>query len=154
MVLCLEARLTVRSFLPNLRVSLLSRCMCQALPQKRCKGRQVDGQPLSGMGIFDGSAKQFAILAHPEVDHEREISSGCQRLRVCGVFTQLVSPFPAWHTRDVSPPSSLVVLTPHLLILAYPAQFPLNICSTHAQRRRLLDQLVVEHGRFSGWGQV
>jgi hypothetical protein len=116
-------------FSPVLRISLLSWCIFQALPQKRCKGRNVDGQPLSRVGIFDGSAKQFAILAHPDVYQEREISTGCQRLRVRRVFTQLVSPFPAWQTRAVSPPpfTFLILLTPYVPILAYPAQFSLNI---------------------------
>jgi len=41
--------------------------MFQALSQKRRKGRNVDGQPLSRVSIFDGSAKQFAIIAHPDV---------------------------------------------------------------------------------------
>ncbi len=68
----------------------MSRCVCQALPEKGCKGRNVDGQPLSGVGIFDGSAYKFASVAHPDVYHEREISTGYQRLRVCGVFTHLV----------------------------------------------------------------
>jgi hypothetical protein len=39
-------------FSPILRISRLSRCLDQALPQQRCQGRQVDGQPLAGVSIF------------------------------------------------------------------------------------------------------
>ena len=93
--------------------------MFQARPQQRCQGRQVDGQPLARVSIFDGAAKQCAIFTHPEVDHQREIATGRQRAGVGDFFTQVVSPFLAWQTRAVS--SSLVVLTLHIHILACPA---------------------------------
>ena len=48
----------------------------------------------------------------------------------------------------------LAALALHILILAYPAQFSLNICLMHLQRRRLLHQLLVELGRFGSRGQV
>ena len=71
--------------------------MDQALPQQCCQGRKVDGQPLSGVGIFDGSANKFAIVTHPDVDDQGEVSIGCRGVGIRCAMVQFVCPFPVGH---------------------------------------------------------